>query len=133
MQRFYSFYQEQDEFVQQLVAQIPWGHNIEIFQKVKEPEKALWYVRKTLENNWSRNVLALQIDSRLCERQGAKSGVDNFSERLPVPDSDLARESLKDPYVFDFLSLGEDAREASTRTGALRRLHVQRKQACARP
>ena len=111
MQRFYGFYQEQDEFVQQLVAQIPWGHNIEIFQKVKEPDKALWYVRKTLENNWSRNVLALQIDSRLFERQGAKTGIDNFSERLPVPDSDLARESLKDPYVFDFLGLGEEARE----------------------
>jgi predicted nuclease of restriction endonuclease-like (RecB) superfamily len=111
MQRFYGFYQEQDEFVQQLVAQIPWGHNIEIFQKVKEPDKALWYVRKTLENNWSRNVLAHQLDSQLFERQGAKTGIDNFSECLPVPDSDLARESLKDPYVFDFLGLGEEARE----------------------
>jgi predicted nuclease of restriction endonuclease-like (RecB) superfamily len=62
MKRSYGFYGA-DETVAQLVRQIPWGHNIEIFQKVKEPEKALWYVRKTLENGWSPNVLALQIDS----------------------------------------------------------------------
>ncbi len=57
MRRFYQFYSGQDEFVQQAVAQIPWGHNIEIIQKIKEPATALWYVQKTLENNWSRNGL----------------------------------------------------------------------------
>ena len=110
MKRFFAFYGD-DENVAQLVRQIPWGHNIEIFQKVKDPAQALWYVRKTLENNWSRNVLAAQIDTRLFERQGGRTGIDNFGERLPAPKSDLARESLKDPYIFDFLGLGEDARE----------------------
>ncbi len=111
MRRFYQFYNSQDKFVQQAVAQIPWGHNIEIIQKIKEPATALWYVHKTLESNWSRNVLALQIKSRLFERHTEKTSIDNFSECLPLPNSDLARESLKDPYVFDFLDLGEEAHE----------------------
>jgi predicted nuclease of restriction endonuclease-like (RecB) superfamily len=113
IKRWYLFYADQEEFVPQLVAHIPWGHNALILEKIKDRGVALWYVRKTLENNWSRNVLAHQIDSGLFERQGAKIGIDNFSERLPVPDSDLARESLKDPYVFDFLGLGEEARESA--------------------
>ncbi len=111
IKQWYSFYSNRKEFVPPLVAQIPWTHNALIIEKIKDQDTALWYARKTLENNWSRNVLATQIDSRLFERQGGKTGIDNFSERLPAPDSDLARESLKDPYVFDFLGLGEDARE----------------------
>ncbi|MCP4041964.1 MAG: DUF1016 domain-containing protein, partial [Gammaproteobacteria bacterium] len=121
MKKLYGFYGD-DKNVAQLVRQIPWGHNIEIFQKIKEPETALWYVRKTLENNWSRNVLALQIDSRLFDRQAGKAGIDNFSERLPVPDSDLARESLKDPYVFDLLGLGEEARERAVEDALIEHL-----------
>jgi len=101
----------QGEFVPQLVAQIPWGHNAVIVEKIKAPDQALWYVRKTLENGWSRNVLALQIDSRLSERQAETPRIDNFTERLPAPDSDFARESLKDPYLFDFLDLGDAAHE----------------------
>ncbi len=111
MRRFYSFYGGKKENVQQAVAQIPWGHNVLILQKIKTADEALWYVQKTLENNWSRNVLALQIDSRLYERQKKKPRIDNFSERLPAPDSDLARESMKDPYLFDFLGLGDEAHE----------------------
>jgi len=76
----------QGEFVPQLVAQIPWGHNAVIVEKIKAPDQALWYVRKTLENGWSRNVLALQIDSRLSERQAETPRIDNFTERLPAPD-----------------------------------------------
>lgn len=95
----------------QLVAQIPWGHNALIVEKIKDPEKALWYVRKTLENNWSRNVLGLQIENQLYERQVGKPAIDNFTERLPAPNSDLARETLKDPYIFDFLNVGEEAHE----------------------
>lgn len=82
-----------------------------IITKVKETEKALWYVQKTLDNNWYRNVLGLQIENRLYERQATKPKIDNFAERLPAPNSDLARETLKDPYVFDFLDLGEEAVE----------------------
>jgi predicted nuclease of restriction endonuclease-like (RecB) superfamily len=111
IKQWYGFYRNQEEFVPQLVAQIPWGHNALIIEKIKNPDKALWYVRNTLDNNWSCNVLGLQIENRLYERQAGKLAIDNFSERLPVPDFDLARDTLKDPYVFDFLNLGEKAHE----------------------
>nr|WP_238985523.1 PDDEXK nuclease domain-containing protein [Nitrosococcus halophilus] len=111
IKQWYSFYADQDDFVPQLVAQIPWGHNALIVEKIKAPEQALWYVSKTLENNWSRHVLSLQIENRLYERQAAQPKIDNFAERLPAPNSDLAKETLKDPYVFDFLDLGEEAHE----------------------
>jgi predicted nuclease of restriction endonuclease-like (RecB) superfamily len=116
MKQFYTFYASQGEFVPQLVAQIPWGHNDLIIQKIKEHDKALWYVRKTLENGWSRSVLDHQIDSQLYERQADKPRIDNFAERLPAPQSDLARETLKDPYIFDFLSVGEEAHERELET-----------------
>ena len=124
IKQWYAFYIDQGEFVPQVVAQIPWGHNALIIEKIKEPDKALWYAQQTLENNWSRNVLGLQIESRLYERQAAKPKIDNFSERLPAPDSDLARESLKDPYVFDFLSLGDEAHERAVEQGLVE--HITR-------
>jgi len=122
MTRFYAFYSSQEEFVAQLVRQIPWGHNILIFQQIKNHSKALWYIRKTIENGWSRNVLAHQIDSRLYERQAEKPRIDNFTERLPAPQSDLARETLKDPYVFDFLSVGDEAHERALETALVERI-----------
>ncbi len=122
MTRFYAFYANQEEFVAQAVRQIPWGHNIIIFQQIKDHSKALWYVRKTIENGWSRNVLAHQIDSRLYERQAEKPRIDNFTERLPAPQSDLARETLKDPYVFDFLSVGDEAHERELETALVERI-----------
>lgn len=122
MTRFYAFYANQEEFVAQAVRQIPWGHNILIFQQIKDHSKALWYVRKTVENGWSRNVLAHQIDSRLYERQAEKPRIDNFTERLPAPQSDLARETLKDPYVFDFLSVGDEAHERELETALVERI-----------
>jgi len=97
------------EFVQQPVAQLPWGHNLVLLSKLKNTEERLAYAHKTLEHGWSRNVLAMQIETGLLERQGA--AVTNFEHQLPQPQSDLARESLKDPYRFDFLGLGEDAHE----------------------
>ncbi len=122
MTRFYAFYANQEEFVAQAVRQIPWGHNILIFQQIKDHSKALWYVRKTIENGWSRNVLAHQIDSRLYERQAEKPRIDNFTEQLPAPQSDLARETLKDPYVFDFLSVGDEAHERELETALVERI-----------
>lgn len=122
MTRFYAFYANQEEFVAQAVRQIPWGHNILIFQQIKDHSKALWYVRKTVENGWSRNVLAHQIDSRLYERQAEKPRIDNFTARLPAPQSDLARETLKDPYIFDFLSVGDDAHERELETALVERI-----------
>ncbi|MBI3234668.1 MAG: DUF1016 family protein [Bacteroidetes bacterium] len=95
--------------VQQLVAQIPWGHIIIIITKVKNVEEAFFYIQKTKENNWSRDILSLQIKSNLFQRQG--TAITNFSNTLPEPLSDLAQQTLKDPYVFDFLQLTEGYKE----------------------
>ena len=95
--------------VQQAVAQLPWGHNLVLLDKLPGPETRRWYAAKAIEHNWSRNVLALQIKGRLLERSG--KAVSNFESFLPKPQSDLARESLKDPYRFDFLGLSADAHE----------------------
>ena len=122
VRQFYGFYAGYSEFVQQLVSQIPWGHNILILQKIKDQDKALWYVQKTIENGWSRSVLDHQIASQLYERQADKPRIDNFTERLPAPQSDLAQETLKDPYVFDFLSIGEQAHERELETALVERI-----------
>ncbi len=97
------------EFVQQPVAQIPWGHNVRTLDYVKDPAERIWYIRQTIEHGWSRNVLVHQIESGLYHRKG--KAITNFDRTLPAPQSDLAREVLKDPYVFDFLGLTEDIRE----------------------
>jgi predicted nuclease of restriction endonuclease-like (RecB) superfamily len=122
MKQFYEFYADQDEFVQKLAAQIPWWHNILIFQHIEDKQKALWYVQKTLENGWSRNALGLQIDNRLYERQATLPKIDNFAEHLPAPQSDLARQTLKDPYLFDFLDVGEEAAERELETALVDRI-----------
>ena len=96
-------------FVQQVAAQIPWFHNCVILDKLSNREFREWYIHKTIENGWSRNVLVHQIESGLIEREGR--AVTNFSSALPAPQSDLARAMLKDPYIFDFLGIGEDAAE----------------------
>jgi predicted nuclease of restriction endonuclease-like (RecB) superfamily len=92
------------KFGQQLVAQIPWGHNILLMQKVKELDVRNWYMRQTISNGWSRNTLQTMIHSQLHVRQG--SSVTNFEQIFPALQSDLARDVLKDPYIFDFLTLG---------------------------
>lgn len=106
--------------VQQLVAQIPWGHNILIFSKADDLKEAFFYVQKTIENNWSRNVLGLQIESGLYNRKG--KSISNFKATLPAPLSDLAQETLKDPYVFDFLQLNEKYREKDVENQLIRHL-----------
>lgn len=97
------------EIVKQLVSQIPWGHNIRILQKVKALDDRLWYIQKTIEHGWSRNILALQIDSRLHQRQG--KAVNNFALALPPDDSDMAVQIFKDPYLFDFLGTADTRKE----------------------
>jgi len=98
-----------EEFVQQVVAQLPWGHQVRILDAVKDPSQREWYIRQSFENGWSRNVLVHQIESRLFERQGR--ALTNFDRTLPQPQSDLAQELIKDPYHFDFLTLGPDLLE----------------------
>jgi predicted nuclease of restriction endonuclease-like (RecB) superfamily len=103
--------------VQQLVAQLPWGHNVRLLDYVKNPVERLWYVRETIQNGGSRNVLVMQIESGLYRRQG--SAITNFQATLPAPESDLAQQLIKDPYTFDFLTLTEDARERELEGGLL--------------
>lgn len=98
-----------NSIVQQLAAQLPWGHHQVILDKVKKQEERLFYIAKCAENGWSRNVLSEQIASGLIERQGKT--LNNFKQTLPAHDSDLAVETFKSPYVFDFLTLSEDVRE----------------------
>ncbi len=97
------------QFVPQAVGQIPWGHHILIITKIKDYKQALFYLHQTIQNNWSRNVLALQIDTGLHKRQG--KAINNFKSTLPKNQSDLAIQTLKDPYIFDFLSLSKNATE----------------------
>ncbi|MBI6909873.1 MULTISPECIES: PDDEXK nuclease domain-containing protein [Pseudomonas] len=97
------------EFVQEVLAQLPWYHQLALLDKLPSPEPRRWYIAQAIEHNWSRNTLVMQIENRLLERSG--KAVSNFEYHLPKPQSDLARESLKDPYRFDFLSLGLDAQE----------------------
>lgn len=94
-----------EAIVHQLGAQIPWKHNCVILDKVKEPEQRLWYIQKTIENGWSRNVLIHQIESGLYSRQG--SALTNFQEVLPTPQSELAQSLLKSEYNLEFLNVHE--------------------------
>lgn len=96
-------------FVQQLAGQMPWFHNCVLLDKVKDPAEREWYIRQTIQHGWSRNVLVHQIESGLYKRQG--KAVSNFDRTLPAPQSELARQILKDPYLFDFLNIGEEAKE----------------------
>ncbi len=97
------------EFVQEVLAQLPWYHQLALLDKLDSSEARRWYAAKALEHNWSRNVLVMQIETRLLERSG--TAITNFEARLPGAQSDLARESLKDPYRFDFLGLTDEAQE----------------------
>lgn len=100
---------ESEEIVQRLVGKIPWGQNITLITKVKSRDEREWYARKVVEKGWSRPVLEHQIDSGLIHRQG--KAVTNFEKTLTAPQSELASEMLKDPYLFDFLSVGDEAHE----------------------
>lgn len=97
------------EIVQQVAAQLPWFHLCTLIDKVKDTQQREWYLKQAIVQGWSRTTLEVHIKNRLHERQG--KAVTNFAARLPAPTSALAQETLKDPYLFDFLSLGEDAQE----------------------
>lgn len=107
-----------DAFVQAVLAQLPWYHQLALLDKLPDAESRRWYAARAIENGWSRNVLVMQIETRLRERKGA--AVTNFEARLPAPHSDLARESLKDPYRFDFLGLSEEAQEREVENALVR-------------
>ena len=103
-----------------LVVKIPWGHNILLIEKVKDLEVRYWYMQQTIEQGWSLDTLAAMIKSHVHERQG--KAVSNFSARLPSPQSEMARELLKDPYLLDFLTIEEPFHERELETGLVRHL-----------
>jgi predicted nuclease of restriction endonuclease-like (RecB) superfamily len=109
MQAFYTAYEKVARAVRQLedlpILRIPWGHNILLLQKIKNNDERLWYATAAIENGWSKPILEMQIESDLYNRKG--KAITNFSRTLPVPQSDMAQQSLKDPYMFDFLTLKE--------------------------
>jgi predicted nuclease of restriction endonuclease-like (RecB) superfamily len=98
-----------EAFVQEVLAQITWYHNITLLSKVKDSKEREWYIRQTIQQGWSRNVLVHQIESGLFNRQG--NAVTNLERTLPAPQSELVSEVLKDPYNFDFLTLGKEFSE----------------------
>jgi predicted nuclease of restriction endonuclease-like (RecB) superfamily len=99
-----------EQIIQQAAGQIPWFHNCILLDKVKDPEERLWYIQQTTLQGWSRSVLTQRLESGLYHRQG-EGALTNFSQTLPQPQSALAQQILRDPYNFDFLSLGHEAQE----------------------
>jgi predicted nuclease of restriction endonuclease-like (RecB) superfamily len=116
MKQFARAYQR-GPISQQLVAKLPWGHNICLLEKTKTADQRLWYAQKAIEHGWSRNILVHQIESGLYLRQG--KAVTNFKATLPPPQSDLAEQAVKDPYVFDFLAMSAGVRERRLESGLL--------------
>lgn len=112
------------EFVQQLLdnSPLPWGHQVRVLDKVKDPEQRLWYIRAAHQHGWSRAILEHQIETNLYGRQG--KALTNFDRALPPLQSDLAQQILKDPYNFDFLTLAGDAHERHLERGLL--AHVRK-------
>ena len=105
MKRFYCDYENVDEKVQQAVAQLPWGHNIILMEKIKDIDTRKIYIDAIIENGWSRNTLIRQIETNYHKRIG--NSINNFKKTLPGEESKIANTSLKDPYVFNFVSLNE--------------------------
>ena len=108
--------------VQQAVGQLPWGHNLVLLAKLKTKQQRLNYALRAVAHGWSRTVLEMQIETRLLEREG--KAVTNFVQRIPAPGTDLARQSLKDPYLFDFLHVGKEANERDIEAGLVQ--HITR-------
>jgi predicted nuclease of restriction endonuclease-like (RecB) superfamily len=120
IKQWYLFYRQNNAISQQAVGQvtgIPWGHNIAIVTKCKDINEALYYVQNTMVHNWSRSVLMHQIESGLYQREG--ESVNNFAVALPKSQSDLAKQTLKDPYIFDFLSMTKDYDERDLEKGLI--------------
>ena len=112
MRQWYRYWGKDEKIAKQVVSflfQIPWGHNIHIIIKCKDKQEAIYYLKQTINNGWSRSVLVHQIESKLYQREG--KAITNFDTKLPPIQSDLAKASLKDPYSFDFLTMKENELE----------------------
>jgi len=121
MRSFFLAYETVQQVVGQLeqfpLFRLPWGHNIVLITKLKNYEERLWYAQQTINNGWSRNVLMMWIESELYRRKG--KAINNFALTLPEPQSDLAIESLKDPYFLDFLNVKNIAYEKEIEQGLI--------------
>ena len=120
IRQWYLFYSSQYVFVPQAVAQIPWGHNRLIISKIKNTEEAIYYCKATTENGWSRDNLELAIKNNYYEAKG--KSITNFEHTLPQPQSELAEETLKNPYNLDFLGLEQDALEREIENAIIRHI-----------
>lgn len=121
MRAFASAWPER-QIVQEVLAQITWYHNIALLEKLDDTQTRLWYARKTIESGWSHNVLAMRIESAVHEREG--KAITNFPAILPPPDSDMAAQVFKDPYLFDFLGTADPRRETEIEQALMN--HLQR-------
>ena len=126
MRAFYLAYKIVQQSVGQFeslpISQIPWGHNVILFTKLKDNAQRFWYASKAIEHGWSRTMLEMWIKSDLFNREG--KAISNFKSTLPTPQSDLAQQTLKDPYLFDFLTLREDYLEKDLEEGLVN--HIQK-------
>ena len=115
MKKFASFYP--DGITAAAAAVIPWGHNMLMLDRIDNPEERAWYIQKIIENGWSRSILETWIDGKLYKRQG--KALNNFKNTLPSPQSDLAEQTVKDPYNLSFLSLEGKYREKKIEQGII--------------
>lgn len=121
MRLFAESYQDLT-IVQQVAAQLPWFHLVKLMDKIKDADERLFYMKKAIEHGWSRNIMIHQIELGLYKRQG--KATTNFQSKLPAPHSDLAHQTLKDPYIFDFLNLSTEAHERDLENALME--HVQK-------
>ena len=120
MSSFYLAYEKVPQAVGQLegvIFQIPWGHNAIILERIKDPDERLWYIEKTIENSWSQSLLEAAIKSKLYKREG--KAITNFEQTLPAPHSKSAQQALKDPYLFDSITLPDDHFEHEVERGLI--------------
>lgn len=126
MRSFYIAYAKVQQAVGQFdslpIFRIPWGHNVILIHKLKNDKERLWYAHKAIEHGWSRSMLIIWIENDLYHREG--KAITNFKVALPAPQSDLAQQSLKDPYVFDFLTLHKEHLEKDLEDGLVN--HIQK-------
>ena len=121
MKKFAEEYQD-FEFVQSVTAQITWTHNVLLLDKIKDIEIRKWYINETVKNGWSVNILEMQINSKLYERQVSNEKISNFQNTLPDIQSDLAIQTMKDPYLFDFISLKGKVKELEIENAMIDRI-----------
>lgn len=106
-----------ESIFQQLVGKLPWGHNVALLTQLKSQPEREWYANAAVEYGWSRSVLVHQIDTKLIDRHG--SAITNFSKTLPAPQSELAQQLIKDPYILDFMTLAVNAKERELENGLI--------------